>query len=160
MVDSPQRAGISSRLRLADAPRRSIRAGHRMRKRTAGGILRVQLKQRQHAGLNHGKLVLLYGQGMSIYGSSNWTSASAESQQEHNIFSTDPTAFGLFRQRFLRKWNNSTSLVENVPFTRRLELRHVDGNGCRLSRKRTAAPLIPRVPGGRAASRARPRPLP
>jgi len=77
----------------------------------------VQIKQRHHAGLNHGKLVLLYSQGMSIFGSSNWTTASSSSQDEHNQFLVDPTAFSYFKQQFLRKWNNSAGYVENVPFT-------------------------------------------
>jgi hypothetical protein len=76
----------------------------------------VQIKHRQHAGLNHGKLVLLSGQGLSIYGSSNWTTASATSQEEHNYFSRDATAFTWLKNQFLRKWNNSTGIVENVAF--------------------------------------------
>ena len=77
----------------------------------------IQIKQRNHAGLNHGKLVLLYGQATTIYGSSNWTQASATSQDEHNHFFTDATAFSFFKTQFLRKWNNSAGVVENVPFT-------------------------------------------
>ena len=76
----------------------------------------VQIKHRQHAGLNHGKLVLLYSQGLSIYGSSNWTSASANSQEEHNYFARDAAGFTWLKNQFLRKWNNSTGIVENVPF--------------------------------------------
>ena len=53
----------------------------------------VEIKMRAHAGLNHQKLVLLYGQGLSIFGSSNWTSASDKSQEEHNCFCTDGTMF-------------------------------------------------------------------
>ena len=79
----------------------------------------VQIKQRQHAGLNHGKLVLLYAQNMSIFGSSNWTTASSSSQEEHNQFLVDATAFSYFQQQFLRKWNNSAGFVENVPFVPR-----------------------------------------
>jgi len=77
----------------------------------------VKVKQRQHAGLNHGKLVLLTSQSMAIFGSSNWTSASSTSQAEHNQFLKDPTAFELLKQQFLRRWNNSTGNVETVPFT-------------------------------------------
>jgi phosphatidylserine/phosphatidylglycerophosphate/cardiolipin synthase-like enzyme len=77
----------------------------------------VQIKQRQHEGLNHGKLVLLYEQTMSIYGSSNWTTASATSQEEHNRFLIDAGVFAVFQQQFLRKWNNSAGVIENVPFT-------------------------------------------
>ena len=77
----------------------------------------VQIKQRQHAGLDHGKLVLLYSQGLSIYGSSNWTSASSTTQEEHNHFLVDATAFNYFKNQFSRKWNNSAGHTENVPFT-------------------------------------------
>jgi phosphatidylserine/phosphatidylglycerophosphate/cardiolipin synthase-like enzyme len=76
----------------------------------------VQIKMRAHQGLNHGKLVLLYNQVMSIFGSSNWTSASTSSQQEHNYFLQDQNAFTYFKQQFLRKWNNSTGNVETSDF--------------------------------------------
>ena len=76
----------------------------------------VQIKMRAHQGLNHGKLVLLYNQVMSIFGSSNWTSASTNSQQEHNYFLQNQGAFTYFKGQFLRKWNNSTGYVETSPF--------------------------------------------
>jgi phosphatidylserine/phosphatidylglycerophosphate/cardiolipin synthase-like enzyme len=77
----------------------------------------VQVKQRRHAGLNHAKLVLLSGQTLAIFGSSNWTSASSTSQAEHNQFLVDATAFNLLKQWFLRRWNNSTGNIETGPFT-------------------------------------------
>ena len=77
----------------------------------------VQVKMRAHQGLNHGKLVLLYTQLMSIFGSSNWTSASTSSQQEHNQFWQDATVFEYFRQQFVRKWNNKTGNIETKWFT-------------------------------------------
>ncbi|HEX5475481.1 MAG TPA: Ig-like domain-containing protein [Vicinamibacterales bacterium] len=76
----------------------------------------VQLKQRAHAGLNHQKTVLLYGQGMVIFGSSNWSEASDDSQQEHNYFTHRPELFQWFVDQFERKWNNSAGVVEYVPF--------------------------------------------
>lgn len=76
----------------------------------------VEVRMRAHQGLNHGKLVLLYSQVMSIFGSSNWTSASTSSQQEHNYFLTDSSAFTYFRQQFLRKWNNKTGNIETTAF--------------------------------------------
>ena len=76
----------------------------------------VQLKMRAHQGLNHGKLVLLYNQVMSIFGSSNWTTASTSSQQEHNYFLQDVNVFTYFRQQFARKWNNSTGNIETSGF--------------------------------------------
>jgi len=77
----------------------------------------VQVKMRAHQGLNHGKLVLLYAQVMSMFGSSNWTSASTSSQQEHNQFLKDATIFEYFRQQFVRKWNNKTGNIETEWFT-------------------------------------------
>src|SRR4051812_8154253 len=53
----------------------------------------VKLRWQGHAGDNHEKLVLLYGQAMSIFGSSNWTTASASSQFEHNYFTTKTAIF-------------------------------------------------------------------
>jgi phosphatidylserine/phosphatidylglycerophosphate/cardiolipin synthase-like enzyme len=76
----------------------------------------VQVKIRAHQGLNHGKLVLLYQQLTSIFGSSNWTSASTSSQQEHNYFLKDESTFEYFRQQFVRKWNNKTGHIETAWF--------------------------------------------
>ena len=76
----------------------------------------IPIKMRAHAGLNHEKLVLLYSQSMSIFGSSNWTSASDSSQEEHNCFCTDATMFTWFTTMFERKWNNSTGAIENSDF--------------------------------------------
>jgi phosphatidylserine/phosphatidylglycerophosphate/cardiolipin synthase-like enzyme len=83
------------------------------RMKTAG----IPIKMRAHAGLNHEKLVLLYQQRLSIFGSSNWTSASDNSQEEHNCFCNDDgTMFDWFTAMFERKWNNSTGNVENSDF--------------------------------------------
>jgi phosphatidylserine/phosphatidylglycerophosphate/cardiolipin synthase-like enzyme len=76
----------------------------------------VQIKHRKHAGLNHQKSVLLYGQRMAIFGSSNWTSPSAESQEEHNLFTRDAAMYQWFVNQFSRKWNNTTGVIENEPF--------------------------------------------
>jgi phosphatidylserine/phosphatidylglycerophosphate/cardiolipin synthase-like enzyme/regulation of enolase protein 1 (concanavalin A-like superfamily) len=76
----------------------------------------IPIKMRAHQGLNHEKLVLLYGQTMSIFGSSNWTSPSDQSQEEHNCFCTDATMFQWFVDMFERKWNNSTGNIENADF--------------------------------------------
>ncbi len=77
----------------------------------------VQVKMRAHQGLNHGKLILLYSQLMSIFGSSNWTSASTNSQLEHNEFQQSGYIFEYFRQQFVRKWNNTTGNIETKWFT-------------------------------------------
>jgi phosphatidylinositol-3-phosphatase len=73
----------------------------------------VQVKMRKHLGLNHQKSVLLYGQGMTIFGSSNWTGPSSNSQLEHNYFTTKTWFFNWFVNQFERKWNSAS---ENEPF--------------------------------------------
>jgi phosphoesterase family protein/IPT/TIG domain-containing protein/phospholipase D-like protein len=73
----------------------------------------VQIKMRKHLGLNHQKTVLLYGQGMTIFGSSNWTGPSSNYQQEHNYFTTKSWFFNWFVNQFERKWNSTS---ENEPF--------------------------------------------
>ena len=76
----------------------------------------VQIKWRAHQGLNHQKLVLLYSQTMSIFGSSNWTSPSDNAQEEHNCFCTDQPMFQWFIEMFERKWNNTAGVLENADF--------------------------------------------
>jgi hypothetical protein len=76
----------------------------------------VRIMHRRHAGLNHQKSVLLYGQGMTIFGSSNWTSPSDKSQEEHNYFTRDPEFFGWFVNQFERKWNGGAGVVEYEDF--------------------------------------------
>jgi phosphatidylserine/phosphatidylglycerophosphate/cardiolipin synthase-like enzyme len=76
----------------------------------------AQVKMEAHLGALHQKSTLLYGQNLTIFGSSNWTTASATRQLEHNIFTTDPAYFTFFRDQFERKWNNATGNVETRPF--------------------------------------------
>jgi regulation of enolase protein 1 (concanavalin A-like superfamily) len=76
----------------------------------------VQLRHRKHAGNSHEKLTILQGQGLTIAGSSNWTSASAESQHEHNIFTRRDWMLSWARDHFNRKWNNTGPAVETEPF--------------------------------------------
>lgn len=76
----------------------------------------IPIKVRAHAGLNHQKLVLLYSQRMSIFGSSNWTGPSDASQEEHNCFCTGTAMFDWFQGQFDRKWNNTAGVVENSAF--------------------------------------------
>ena len=73
----------------------------------------VQIKMRKHLGLNHQKSVILYGRGITIFGSSNWTGPSSNSQLEHNYFTTKSWFFQWFVTQFERKW---TSTTENQPF--------------------------------------------
>lgn len=70
----------------------------------------IPIKITNHAGQNHEKSVLLYGQGLSVWGSSNWTAPSFNSQQEHNYFSTSPRKpweFQWFVNSFERRWNSA-----------------------------------------------------
>ena len=76
----------------------------------------IPIKVRAHAGLNHQKLVLLYSQRLSVFGSSNWTGPSDASQEEHNCFCKDTTMFEWFRSQFDRKWNNTAGVPENSNF--------------------------------------------
>jgi len=81
----------------------------------------------------HQKSIILYTRGqasslanrtpMVVFGSSNWTSPSAASQQEHNYFTTKTWMVDWFTAQFERKWNNlkedGTPIGANVyiPFT-------------------------------------------
>jgi phosphatidylserine/phosphatidylglycerophosphate/cardiolipin synthase-like enzyme len=76
----------------------------------------VQVRHRGHAGLTHEKLTLLRGQRLAIFGSSNWTSASASGQHENNIFSTRPWFYAWMEDHFARKWNNLGPSAETEPF--------------------------------------------
>ena len=76
----------------------------------------VQIRDRAHEGFLHQKSTLLYGQGTTIFGSSNWTNESNTSQYEHNYFTGKAWFFSWFRDNFERKWNNQTGHIETVPF--------------------------------------------
>ena len=76
----------------------------------------AQVRLDAHLGINHAKGVLLYGTGMSIFGSSNWTSPSSDAQREHNYFTRKPAIFNWLEALFERKWNNSTGHSETKPF--------------------------------------------
>ncbi len=92
----------------------------------------VQVKHRGHVGLSHEKLTMLVRQGMTIFGSSNWTSASADSQLEHNLFTTDAVWASYAAAHFNRKWNNegpSPESQEFVPLTGGVPVLKVPSNG-------------------------------
>ena len=76
----------------------------------------VQVRVDAHEGINHAKLVLLHGQGMAIFGSSNWTSPSSDSQREHNYFTTKPGLVSDLKALFERKWTNGHGETETKPF--------------------------------------------
>jgi phosphatidylserine/phosphatidylglycerophosphate/cardiolipin synthase-like enzyme/regulation of enolase protein 1 (concanavalin A-like superfamily) len=76
----------------------------------------VQVRLDAHEGIDHAKLVLLYQQGMAIFGSSNWTSPSSDSQREHNYFTTKATLFNSAKSQFNREWSNSAGFTETKAF--------------------------------------------
>lgn len=75
----------------------------------------VQIKMRKHLGLTHQKSVSLYSRGLTIFGSSNWSSPSFNYQEEHNYFTTKPWFFEWFVNQFNRKWNSATEFEPFVP---------------------------------------------
>ena len=77
----------------------------------------VQVRIDAHQGINHEKLVLLYSQGMAIFGSSNWTSPSTDVQREHNMFTTQTWMYSWLVNQFNRKWTNGSGFPESQPFT-------------------------------------------
>jgi phosphatidylserine/phosphatidylglycerophosphate/cardiolipin synthase-like enzyme len=77
----------------------------------------VQIRNRTHQGLNHQKLTLYYSQDISVIGSSNWTSPSDNSQDEHNYFTKKPDLFAWLQDHFERKWTNGAGVSETGPFT-------------------------------------------
>ena len=76
----------------------------------------VKIRVRSHLGFMHQKTVLLKGQAMSIFGSSNWTSESNKSQHEHNYFTKKSGIFAWLKANFSRKWSNSTGNAETAAF--------------------------------------------
>src|SRR5215203_4911654 len=76
----------------------------------------VKIRIRAHAGFTHQKNTLLYGQGLAIFGSSNWTSESNKSQYEHNYFSTKKWLFDWLTANFERKWGNTKGYAETAVF--------------------------------------------
>jgi phosphatidylserine/phosphatidylglycerophosphate/cardiolipin synthase-like enzyme len=54
----------------------------------------------------HEKAVILYGRDMAVFGSSNWTASSSDSQREHNYFTTKAWFVDWLAAQFARKWNN------------------------------------------------------
>ena len=75
----------------------------------------VQIRMRKHLGLTHQKSVLLYGRGLTIFGSSNWASPSFNYQEEHNYFTNKQWFFQWFADQFNRKWNSATEYQPFVP---------------------------------------------
>jgi phosphatidylserine/phosphatidylglycerophosphate/cardiolipin synthase-like enzyme len=92
---------------------RSVFVAWNMDRMYAAGI---PMRVRASLGLNHEKVVLLYGQAMSVFGSSNMSAASDDSQEEHNYFTKKWWMFKWFMDEFERKWYNSTGNTETTAF--------------------------------------------
>ena len=75
----------------------------------------VQIRMRKHLGLTHQKSVLLYGRGLTIFGSSNWSAPSFNYQEEHNYFTNKAWFFQWFADQFNRKWNSASEFEPFVP---------------------------------------------
>jgi hypothetical protein len=75
----------------------------------------IPLLTTAHTGQNHEKSLILYGQNMTIWGSSNWTWPSFNYQQEHNYFTKKPLFFQWFQNQFERRWDSNTEYKAFVP---------------------------------------------
>jgi phosphatidylserine/phosphatidylglycerophosphate/cardiolipin synthase-like enzyme len=76
----------------------------------------VSVRLDAHQGIDHEKAVILSGSGTVIFGSSNWTSPSSDSQREHNYFTTRSWIVLWLQKQFARKWTNSAGFAETKPF--------------------------------------------
>jgi hypothetical protein len=92
----------------------------------------VPLKITRHGGENHEKSMLFYGQNLAVWGSSNWTLPSFNSQQEHNFFSTaavKPWFFDWFVNQFERRWNSPQEYRAFIPIGPGAPVYKVPANG-------------------------------
>lgn len=93
----------------------------------------VEIKHRKHAGYMHQKSVILRGLGEVIFGSSNWTEASANQQDEHNVFYSPsvgkPWLYQWFIDQFEDKWNDTSGFVPFVPLPPDSPVYQVPANG-------------------------------
>ena len=49
---------------------------------------------------------------LAVFGSSNWTASSSDTQREHNYFTPKPWFVHWFKDQFERKWNNKKAPVD------------------------------------------------
>src|SRR5687768_13077756 len=89
----------------------------------------VQIRMRKHRGLNHQKSVSLYGRGLTIFGSSNWSWQSFNYQEEHNYFTNKTWFFQWFVDQFNRKWNSATEYEAFVPLPPSVPTNQAPSNG-------------------------------
>ena len=113
LITEPFQYRDESRLWHAWNVDRLYKAGQQ---RWIGGRPGIEVRHRYHDGLLHEKLSIMVGQGMSVIGSSNWTSPSSDYQLEHNLFTTDPATYAWSRAHFDRKWNNTGPAPETQEF--------------------------------------------
>ena len=124
-ITEPRHADAIIRARKRGVPVRLIVEGERYR--NASNLWQsyhvdrlymagVQIRDRAHEGFLHQKSTLLYGQRMTVFGSSNWTIESNQTQHEHNYFTDKIWFFDWFKDNFERKWTNRTGNVETRPF--------------------------------------------
>jgi phosphatidylserine/phosphatidylglycerophosphate/cardiolipin synthase-like enzyme len=73
----------------------------------------------------HQKSVVLYSRDMAVFGSSNWTSSSSDTQREHNYFTQKPWMVDWFKAQFLRKWDNLRA--DGTPITPTMFHNYVPG---------------------------------
>jgi hypothetical protein len=80
----------------------------------------VHIRMRAHAGQNHQKTVRLAGQRTTIFGTSNWSTASDDNQLEVNYFTTKDWFYRFFADQFEWKWQNrlpdGSSSVQTTEF--------------------------------------------
>ena len=92
----------------------------------------IPLKITRHGGQNHEKSLLFYGQGLTVWGSSNWSAGSFNYGQEHNYFSTSavkPWFFSWFQNHFERRWNSPQEYRAFVPIGPGPPVNKVPANG-------------------------------
>jgi len=93
----------------------------------------VQIRMRKHLGLMHQKSLSLYAQGLTIFGSSNWSWQSFNYQEEHNYFTSKPWFFQWFVNQFNRKWNSPTEFEPFVPLPPTAPVNLSPANGATVS---------------------------
>ena len=92
----------------------------------------IPIKITKHGGQNHEKSVLFHGQGLTVWGSSNWSAGSFNYGQEHNYFSTNsvkPWFFDWFVNHFERRWNSPQEYRAFVPIGPTASVNKVPANG-------------------------------
>jgi len=117
--------GVGARIMIDYGEYRNVKrrwdAAHVDRMYMAG----AQVKSANHGGIGHQASIILHGKGEVIFGSSNWTTPSANQQDEHNYFYTkgslstetpsNPWFFNWFSDQFERRWNDYPNYIPFVP---------------------------------------------